>query len=551
MWRRILFLIVGISIFFVPVMANATSTSASAVVIVELSAGSLASANEEFVEIYNTSEDDVSLAGWELQYFSSTKTDFSSPYRTAQLDGTIYAGGRLLISSPNYLNDIANFNFSGSGISADKGTMRLAKPMIGTTMFETVDVFGWGATLLFSGYPSAITKDGVKFVAGKSYRRQLDSVGHFINTNNNNNDFLVDASPTPESSNIMPPTTVVIVPITPVLPPVTTQPPAQEIVPTDPPLVGQDVPPIVDTSNPPVTQPPQPDQTQPVGTIPPPDTSQPPGQSPISEAPPITQPSVVYLPVQITELLPNPASPQTDAADEYLELYNPNLVPVNLLGYQAQTGNSYSYSYTFPDTTLQSGEYRVFYIRDTGLVLSNTAGIARLLDPNQQVVSTTGAYTAATEAETWALVDGVWLWTTTPTPNAANAKTTKEDTVLSAKVAPVPTKKIAAKPATVPTKIASSKASTATTPKAVAKTVGAKVASVSTTAKKAASVKAPTTPREVYKEPPADAKPPLHTAALASMGLFAVGYLLYEYRQDMAHGIYRIRRYRALRRAAR
>lgn len=45
--------------------------------------------------------------------------------------------------------------------------------------------------------------------------------------------------------------------------------------------------------------------------------------------------------ISITELLPNPAAPATDDADEFVELFNGSDEPVRLRGYKLQTGNSY------------------------------------------------------------------------------------------------------------------------------------------------------------------------------------------------------------------
>jgi hypothetical protein len=64
----------------------------------------------------------------------------------------------------------------------------------------------------------------------------------------------------------------------------------------------------------------------------------------------------------ITEILPNPASPQTDAADEYIELYNPNTSSLDLKGYMLETGTATLHDFTFTDSTLLSGQsYTAFY----------------------------------------------------------------------------------------------------------------------------------------------------------------------------------------------
>src|SRR5262249_40824305 len=55
--------------------------------------------------------------------------------------------------------------------------------------------------------------------------------------------------------------------------------------------------------------------------------------------PPATPPPV-YLPINITEMLPDPVAPATDANDEFIELFNPNSTAVDLAGYVLKTGSS-------------------------------------------------------------------------------------------------------------------------------------------------------------------------------------------------------------------
>lgn len=91
--------------------------------------------------------------------------------------------------------------------------------------------------------------------------------------------------------------------------------------------------------------------------------------------------------LQITELLPDPASPLTDANDEFVELYNNSPVAATLVGYTLQTGANYTYSYKFTDTdVVPAYGYAAFYSSATKLALSNTNGGARLLNASQQVV---------------------------------------------------------------------------------------------------------------------------------------------------------------------
>jgi len=224
--------------------------------------------------------------------------------------------------------------------------------------------------------------------------------------------------------------------------------------------------------------------------------------------------------VIITELLPNPASPQTDEADEFVELYNPGIDALDLDGYKVQTGSNYSYSFTIDSQTIPAGGYLVLTSSNTGLTLANSAGQARLLSPNGTTVSQTDPYQDAPEGRAWTLSDGVWQWSSSPTPGSANVITIGSPTKSNKKSS---TKK-------------STKAAKTTKPK-------------SKKAKKTSKSKATAgTASGDNSSPPVQ---PLHMAVLVAVGAAALLYGAYEYRQDVANFFYKFRRNREIRRVAR
>lgn len=213
---------------------------------------------------------------------------------------------------------------------------------------------------------------------------------------------------------------------------------------------------------------------------------------------------------QISEVLPNPASPQTDAEDEFIELYNFNNNSFDLSGFILQVGTTTVHKYTFPDGThMDPHQFMAFQSLDTGLSLSNSSGQVKLLDPGGNLLSQTDEYGTAKDGYSWVSADGLWQWTTTPTPNAVNIITTP------------PLSKTAVK--------------------------GTATAKKTKTASSKSSSKAPA----AASSAPA-AKPPagLHPGVLAGIGSLAVVYGLYEYRYDLANQLIRLRRYRAARRIA-
>lgn len=208
----------------------------------------------------------------------------------------------------------------------------------------------------------------------------------------------------------------------------------------------------------------------------------------------------------INELLPNPAGTGNDATDEYIEIYNPNVSTFDLSGYELRTGSTNQHSFTFPNASqLPAQSFTAFYAASTGLSLSNSGGQAALYDPNGTQLSVSDSYDAAKDGYAWALANGTWQWTTTPTPSAIN----------TIHVPPSTKKKATVK-----------KASTATP--------STKSASVSTT-----GTVLGTTTKSSNGGPDLT---PLHPWVLALVACLALLYGAYEFRTDMARLVSQSRR---------
>lgn len=494
--------------------ATATATYSFAnetdVTISELQTSTKSGAGQEFIELFNNTDTDIDLAdtahlgkdAWKVQYFSKTKlpallagstaaNGWTSPFRTIALTGTIAAGDYYVLAADGYVpGNIEPDQTYSSTLADDGGALQIIDSTTTTTstVVTVHDRLAWSGDATLPTNPLLSPAPG----SGSSLQRLPNQDSEYINDDMSLTGFIVGTVISPKSMWVAP---VVPDPITP--------DPIDDPAPTPGDSLGAGTG---------------------IGT----------GTS-------ITEPLVPVndglVPLTITELLPNPAAPQTDEVNEYIELHNPNDKPFNLKGYTLETGETTLHDFTFTsDTLVEPNSYQSFYSAETGLSLSNTGGQARLLDTSGTKLSETAVYTAANDGMAWALdaLDGSWKWTNAITPGAENL--------------------ITAPAVVVKTKPASTKAPAKTT-----KITTAKVKGVSTTkAKKAAApkkakkTKAKVTAATASTKTTAAVQPaPIHAGVLAAVAALAVGYGVYEYRHDLANRIHQFRTNRAVRRAAR
>lgn len=467
-----------------PARTFALASNLSGVMIVELQTTGVNNAtSEEFVELYNTSDNTIDISSWKLQYLSAGGTTWQTK---ATLNGYIYPKGRLLIAATGYLDQAADVTYN-PGFKLEAGHVRVAHvDSQNSEQLITEDLVGWGTAL----YPES--QSATYAPAGNSLVRKISDDGTYIDTDNNKNDFDISAIPTPESDNIEPqPTPVEQNP----LPENTETPPVDEVTP------AQELPQ------------PDPEPQQPIEPV---------------QSPPTTEEIVtpeVTSGIEITELLPDPVSPATDANDEYVELHNLSDQPIELNNFKLQTGNSYTYSYTISGQVLLPNGYMVLYSEQTGLVLSNSGSRARLISPNGSVIAETDSYVNAKPGQAWSLVNGVWTWTTSPTAGNDNILTV---------------------PLTVTKTATTNKTSK---PKAAKKVVTAKKKQTAkpktAKAQKAKKDKAAVNGASANGNGDGGGSSSIHRWVIAGLGLLALGYALYEYKDDIASKLRQLRTNRA------
>lgn len=344
--------------------------------IVEVQTAGASSSTEEFVEIFNPNPITIDITGWQLQYRSaSAQADDTWPASSTKATvvcAPVEPGCAVTINPNKSFTFVRNLPtptqgmVMSGGFAEAGGQIRFIKPTAGSSPVVQ-DFIGYGSAA------DAETQAAAKPSSGQSLRRKLTADGIFIDTQNNFNDFAMGCTlPTPEATDRDP--TIFRVSC------------EEEI------------------------------------TTPPSSEPEPSNEEPAIE-PPEDAPAIVYLPLIITELLPDPASPQQDARDEFIELFNPNNQSVNLNGYSLQTGNSTRGRFTIGDITIQPGAYLHLNASITNISLTNSGSSVQLYNPDDGLIDESPDYGAAKEGQSWMKNETGWHWSTTPSPGSANILT--------------------------------------------------------------------------------------------------------------------------------
>jgi hypothetical protein len=130
----------------------------------------------------------------------------------------------------------------------------------------------------------------------------------------------------------------------------------------------------------------------------------------------------------INEFLPHPASDwngdgSANVYDEFIEIMNIGLQPVNLNGWMLDDNESGSNIFSLPEIILLPGEIILFYGEETGLILNDIGDKVRLMKPNAQVVDTHTYPTVTKPDQSWCRQpDGIGAWRSgcQPTPDRLN-----------------------------------------------------------------------------------------------------------------------------------
>jgi predicted extracellular nuclease len=173
-------LIVGCIHIIVPTRVLASTPP---VLISEMSMGSSNSATEEFVEIYNNSDETISLANWSIYYRSATGSTYS---KKASFPTTAVIQPRSFFLA----STVAPYDtILASGMSQTGGVTELRDDK-----GNVIDRLGYGNTNLANGKPAAAPQSGESI-----YREYEVTNKTMLNTNDNLLDFYITSSMSPGS----------------------------------------------------------------------------------------------------------------------------------------------------------------------------------------------------------------------------------------------------------------------------------------------------------------------------------------------------------------
>lgn len=121
----------------------------------------------------------------------------------------------------------------------------------------------------------------------------------------------------------------------------------------------------------------------------------------------------------ISELYPKP---DTSSNDEFIELYNTGTSSINLKGWKLDDkspGGSAEHVIN-QDLIIQPNEYLSFDKPTTHISLNDTGDYARLIQPDDTVLDETPNYETAKKGYSYSLIDNQWQWSLRVTKNQPN-----------------------------------------------------------------------------------------------------------------------------------
>lgn len=134
--------------------------------------------------------------------------------------------------------------------------------------------------------------------------------------------------------------------------------------------------------------------------------------------------------LQLTEIMPDP---EGDDSAEWIELYNPDSLPISTEGYsllvKTRTTN-------LPPHIIEPNNYLTLTKNEAGFTLTNTGAAVALIDAANNTISSLN-YGKAPTGQSYSFINTSWQWTSQPTPGSQNiiaatkSASVKETTLVS------------------------------------------------------------------------------------------------------------------------
>lgn len=347
----------------------ANAAPSSHIVISEIqTTGGTGYTTDEFVELYNPTEADFNLAGWQL----TKKTAAGKEYVLVDNFGekSIKSHSFFLITHPSGYSGQAtpDLYYTTTNSISDNNTVILYD-----ATGQIVDKVGFGSTTDFEGEalvnPSAKKSVERKAKAESTTETMAEGgtdyfLGNAEDTDNNKNDFILRDNPEPQNTS------------------------------SEPEYLTLEIPKV------------------------PAPTNNNDNQSPSDDQKP--EETIIYSnKIIISEFFPNPVGSDDG---EFIELKNIGQENVDLAGWKL--GDSSQRKFTigqdnFKLTVIPAGGFFVVYKEISKISLNNTTDSVKLYQPNDNLLAKV-EYKTCQEGQSYNLINGQWIWSDEVTPGKEN-----------------------------------------------------------------------------------------------------------------------------------